>query len=114
MERHEVIRIRIGDLDNPKSRCALNHLGEIDMEAFELAEAGCWEEFLKRVDVAPESCVLIGNNDGDVDTVIGTIYEWHEAIDELRSWMDQLPSGGDYEIFWKFHRGSVRKYSRDF
>ena len=113
MKRYEIVRDK---LDDPQ--ISLWYLADLcpgDTEAFEYADNDQWEEYLQRVEIKPGDCILIAYNNGDVDAILAPSTRWYEAVDQLRAWLDYLPNGDRYEIFWRFGGPSkVRKYSKDF
>jgi len=115
MKRLKIVRVYL--LDEPEIGLSLlNRIApaDTDTEAFEHACANQWEKYLKGVTVEMGEVILIGYNNGDVDVIITVTEKWIDAVDELRRWLDKTPGGDSYEIYWKFHGGSVRSYSKDF
>ncbi len=115
---HRYMIARVIDPNDPERNLfdlwALTKLGQADAKAFELADHNHWEEYLERVQVEPGKCLLIAYNKGDIDAVLIDNNKWIDAVSELRGWLDKFPDGNEYEIFWKFSNGSVRKYTVHF
>lgn len=113
MKRLKIVRVQ--GLDEPEIDLSLlNGIAPVDTETFKHTGANQWEEYLKGVTVEMGKVILIGYNNGDVDVIIVVTEEWMYAVEELREGFCQPPSGGSYEIYWKFGGGSVRSYSKDF
>lgn len=113
MKRRKIVRAQ--DLDEPVIDLSLlDDISPADTEALGHADADQWAEYLKGVEVEMGKVILIGYNNGDVDVITAVTEEWIYAVEDLREWLDNPPSGGSYEIYWKFRGGSVRSYSKDF
>lgn len=113
MHRLKVVRVK--NRNEPRIDLSLlNGIAPADAETFEYADYDQWEQYLKGIEVELGKVILIGFNDGDVDVIIANSEGWLDAVDDLRRWLDEFPSGGNYEIYWKFNGGSVRRYSKDF